>query len=196
MRSTITLLITIFHVDFQKFASWVAVLLLASAFLCTPAAGADAPISEASLLDDYIDLHGGERNASWDFVQAENTQFVVAGRPWYPVGTNAFYAAQVDVMSSADVYAMFKVSEDWAECFLCEHIVRLCMVIILFLKAAHREYVLRLVSCTRCMGSKRFGCLPTATATALRTTSPPPNPSNRSSASTTRLRCRGVWTRL
>lgn len=43
------------------------------------------------------------------FVKVAGKQFSVGGKAWYPAGTNAFYAAQTDIMSSADVYLMFKV---------------------------------------------------------------------------------------
>uniref|UniRef100_A0A1D1ZTE6 mannan endo-1,4-beta-mannosidase n=1 Tax=Auxenochlorella protothecoides TaxID=3075 RepID=A0A1D1ZTE6_AUXPR len=42
------------------------------------------------------------------FVKVAGKQFSVGGKAWYPAGTNAFYAAQTDIMSSADVYLMFK----------------------------------------------------------------------------------------
>lgn len=48
-------------------------------------------------------------SSNWGFVQASGTSFSVNGQSWYPVGTNAFYAAQVDIMSQADVVYLFKV---------------------------------------------------------------------------------------
>lgn len=96
----------------QNCLKWVMVLL----HLALPVRAAlvpqseDLPIGDASFLEHYIELAGEDDGSPWDFVKTNGTQFTLSGEPWYPVGTNAFYAAQVDIMSGKDVYAMFKVS--------------------------------------------------------------------------------------